>query len=733
LKHLLVLAVFKQLIKCLVILSVLLITLYPALAQEPLSREAKEAMEKMEKDVMRMMDSLQKDPAIKRMLKEAEAEEQAWDTISKKRPTKSLTVLLPKKNTALLNAVKDTLNTVQFKTYVSQLYRKLESCLSPEEKRNIAGIHPSIINSPTALGQLSVASWYNGGTEEAAVLAAKAVTLQSAPTPEANNLCAILVLGGVSEKAIPILRYILNRNPDDPAANNNLAQAYAALGATDMAQQYISKCLKAAPHHPEANCTAAYIEASKGNRDGAIAYAERSLEGGYTEGAYSLLLKLNPPKKKLSELLAKVDLPGDFNVYKYELPRQQLLLHEGARIEAEHHAFWDALEEVSSEVQAMAASYEEKGQKIMEKRIRELQNDPMSYAKNPNRYMRPLAALGMRIAQKYAMAQYDDSLDINLKKRLDELQAILIRKTGSIDAEYKERSKGLECGEGKSGCAQLERLAKESCKKIDAARSEYLQGKAIARSNWQTKKKNEALKVFFLSSKWGYISAPEKNLAIAAYYKAADDYLTKLRSMAVYDGVQHSYCNPNDYFREDSARLPFKVPVPECPFELEIPMIVGKLSLNCEEASFGISAGATFKFTQNFASKQSTLSIGAGFAVEKGIAVGGVEAKGSAHIGQSVFITFDKNNSIADAGLVYGMGLSAGYGVKANIKIDNAGEIMAEQGVDMGRNMGEKKVSMGYSLTMNAGFTFDEGPLKDLLAPKPEKQENPKIKIYKKP
>jgi hypothetical protein len=683
---------------------------------------------------MKFMDSLQKDPAIKQMLKEAdEMTVQTIDSVRGRRTGSALSIPFPKKNTALLNKLKDTLNTVQFKTYVNELYHKLESCLSPVKKRNIAGIHPSIINNPTALGQLSVLSWYNGGTEEAAVLAAKAVTLQSNPTPEANNLCAILVLGGVSDKAIPILRYIVNRHPDDPAANNNLAQAYAALGAIDMAQHYIYKCLKVARNHPEANCTAAYIEASKGNRDGAIAYAERSLEGGYTEGAYSLLLKLKPPKKKLSELLAKVDLPGDFNVYKYELPRQQLLLHEGARIEAEHHAFWDALEEVSSEVQAMAASYEEKGQKIMETRVRELQNDPMSYAKNPNRYMRPLAALGMRISQKYGAADYNDSLDIDLKKRMDELKAVLIRKTGSIDVEYNERSKGLECGEGKTGCAQLDRLAKERCKKIDAARSEYLQGKAIARSDWQTKKKNQALKMFFISSKWGYLSAPEKNLARAAYYKAADDYLTKLRSMAVYDGVQNSYCNPSDYFLKDSARLKFKVSVPDCPFELEIPMIVGKISLNCEEASFGISAGASFKFTQNFASKQSTLSVGIVVGGEKGISAGGVEAKVSASAGQSVFITFDKNNSISDAGLVYGMSLSGSYGVKANMKIDNAGEILAEQGVDMGRNMGEKKVSMGYSLTMNAGYTFDEGPLKELLAPKPEKQENPKVRIYKKP
>lgn len=717
----------KNQLRFLLVVVMTLLNFLSAIAQKPMTQAE---MDKMEKDLMRMMDSMKKDPAMKRMIEQAErAELEPVDTIRRRRPRNSL----PPMNAALVKKLqKDSLSHTGYILYLKKLYDELQAKLPPDHKRNVANINPEWQKSPVKLSQLSVLGWYNGATMESTLLAAKAANLNPGNGLDANNLCAMLTMGGVPDRAIPVLQYLLKQDPKNPMLLNNLAQAYAALGATDIAKSYIARCLAVAPRHPEANVMAAQIAALAGDKNTAIAYCEKSLEGGYTASAHSLYYSLKPPKKKLSERLAKVDLPDAFNVYKFELPAQQLLIDEMDKTVKNHTQFREDIDDAQRILEQWIDPLEKKGEAIMKSRTSELQRDPMSYVRNPGKFKRPLTLLGMRVSADFSLVDFNDGLDEKVNAKLKELHDAYARVVGSIEQEYAAKMSKYECGEGKgSGCAMLDQLSKERCQKIDAATHQYLRGKAEARVDWQTKKKNIALKMFFLRSKWSYIAAPEENMAKAAYYKAASEYLTELRKIAVHDGQYYSYCNPTDYSAKAKRNALNMNGAAECPFELEIPMVIGKLGLNCEEASFGISAGASFKFTQNFATKQSTLNVGISLGFEKGIELGGAEAKAGAHIGETLFITFDQSGSVTDAGMRFGAGLSAGYGVKANIKLDGAGEIMADQGADMSRSFGEKKASIGYSFGINSGFGFDEGPLKKLLDPEPEKQVNPKVPIYK--
>jgi tetratricopeptide (TPR) repeat protein len=708
-----------------VLIISLLCSLTPLVAQQ-MDIEKLKKMD--EKELKRYIEELKKDPNYKKAVQQRNKEKatQPKDTLGG-RSTASFA--FPKKNTTVLSSLKVIKSVTELRSYVSTLHLQLENGLRNDDKKSIASIEPSLLKNARGLGQLSVLCWYRGATEAAAVIAAKSVMLPSTGILEANNLGAMLVMGGLAEKAIPVLLFLHGKNSNDATILNNLGQAYAALGASDMAMNYLKKCLQVAPNHPEANYTVARIEAANGNKQLAIVYAKKSLEGGFTDGANHLLSKLNPPKEKLNELLSKIDLPDDFDAYKFELPRQQLLLTEGDQIIKEHEAFRRVVLATSSQLNDMVKGYEEKGKANM----KEVENNPSLYSQNRYQYVRPLAALGMSMLNKYGEADYDNTLNEKFNEKIKELKSKYEKKKSSIVEEYIEKLKPYrDCGgQGRVSCSEKERLLKEQCVKLDAATSEYLAGKAEARIDWQTKRKNEALKVFFLTSKWGYLAGPDDNWAKASYYKAAAEYLSEINTIAQHDAAQYAHCKPHEDLKPRGNRFKFDFSGAECPFDIEVPMIVGELSINCEEASFGINAGAAFKFTQNFANKQSTLSLGIGLGKDLEFKEGGVEAKVEASVGQSLFICFDGHSNILDAGMKFGMGLSAGYGVKSNIKLDNISERMSEDGAYMGKGLGELNTSMGYSFGINSGFEFNEGPLKSLLN-RSEKQVNPKVPIYQK-
>ena len=90
-----------------------------------------------------------------------------------------------------------------------------------------------------------------------------------------------------------------------------------------------------------------------------------------------------------------------------------------------------------------------------------------------------------------------------------------------------------------------------------------------------------------------------------------------------------------------------------------------------------------------------------------GVKAGPLEAGVGASATESVFITFDGNNGIADAGLKNEAGLSAGATI-----------------------VGTKEVNVSSTFGINSGHNFAPGPFKGLIGPAPEVQINKNVNIY---
>jgi hypothetical protein len=156
----------------------------------------------------------------------------------------------------------------------------------------------------------------------------------------------------------------------------------------------------------------------------------------------------------------------------------------------------------------------------------------------------------------------------------------------------------------------------------------------------------------------------------------------------------------------------------DCPFEIEIPFVIGKFELDCEKFSFKAGEGAVFSYQKDFKTKQSTVSVGIGLKLELEAKLGPIKGGVSSSVGESLFITFDGNNKFADGGLKFNVNAAAGIG-------GETGSV-----VKVSKDIAKAETSVGYTMGINSGCNFNEGAFKTLLDAGPP-QLNKNVNIYK--
>jgi len=117
-------------------------------------------------------------------------------------------------------------------------------------------------------------------------------TLASMDKPAAwNNLAAMFNMGGLEEKAIPILMNQLQQDPDNPLLLNNMGQAYLGLGDMLSAEHFLTQCLAVDPGNAEANRSMGMIRFFQKQFDAGTKYFEKELQTSYRRSTMALLKK----------------------------------------------------------------------------------------------------------------------------------------------------------------------------------------------------------------------------------------------------------------------------------------------------------------------------------------------------------------------------------------------------------------------------------------------------------
>lgn len=288
----------------------------------PVFSQTQAEIDKMIKDALEKIEKMKNDPKYKDLLKDMPPLNPIT-TIKEKEPagiTKPVTLKpyirkLPVRNDKLLSAIPGKPFTkTELIASCNDLFKQLAGKISPAKVKAVNDMMAKPGGNGYKFSLAAVASWYNGAAEEAILMASKAAMQYPDDDVLLNNLSAMLNLGGLEQKAIPILKTLLQKYPDNPMVLNNMGQAYAGLGDQETAMLFFGLCIAKSPNHPEANNTAGQIELAKGNKEKAKEHFEQSLKGTYNSEASGALRYIDPPGKIFKVYPAESTYPRIFQL-----------------------------------------------------------------------------------------------------------------------------------------------------------------------------------------------------------------------------------------------------------------------------------------------------------------------------------------------------------------------------------------------------------------------------------
>lgn len=612
----------------------------------------------------------------------------------------------PAKNTALLSALpKKVFTKAELISFLNTLFEQLAKKLSTSVVSSVQAMTAKYKNDANKMGDVAILGWYDNYTEEALLLIVKAAALNPGNEVLLNNCAAILNMGGIEQKAIPILKYVLQSYPNNSMLLNNIGQAYAGLGELDTAMFYFGRCLRITPDHAEACGTAGFIEESKGHIEKAVEYFEKAIKSGFSKSVY---LKLRKLKKGYIRNLVRprIKLPEYFNLFKYDLPPQCISTTNALMAEAEHNAFRKM---ITQQAQKFGTMYNELAQKQMQRGMAIMNAGGVGRKLNPNEFMaQPYYELCQIMA---------DQVLTDYKKELGEFHTRTLKVFASdmatVEKEYKQKydammgAFALRCpsGEGAShaNCATEE----EICSAKNALANTYLPKFASITNDMQEKGKRIFRTYFDELVYWHYLSINpvNKDDFRMQYYYFIEQYLTTIGGIC-----QTKIIKPCITTTITTSKEANVIKEMDCPIDFGIAFIVGSIELNCNEFTIAGGELLIFEYVRNFKTRESTINIGIGAKIDLG-------KNFNVGIEEYAFIKFDGNGRYSDAGIEMKAGAEATLGTMGN---------------------GDKpligvKAEVGYAIGIESGITFDEGPFKNLLAPAPEKQLNKNVPVYKNP
>ncbi len=592
----------------------------------------------------------------------------------------------PARKTDLLSALpKKVLTRSELVAFLNKLFVQVSKRMAPGIASSVESIAAKYGHDGSKMEDAAIYGWYTKYREEAMLLIIRAAASSPDDGLLLNNCAAILNMGGLEESAVPVLKYILQSYPANGMVLNNLGQAYAGLGETDTAMVYLARAIRAVPDDPEANNTAGQIEAAKGNNGKATDYFQQSIKGAYNKSAALKLRKIKSDAMLAPLVRPRIKVPEYFNEFKYKLPVQCTSTDKAAVAEAEHTAFRKMisgqLKGFEKQQEALQRTNYTEGMQIMKNggSIPNIKKD--DFIAQPYRdlcgtmskevssdFGSDLTDLGQRVDKKY---------DADTKSLEDEYQA----KLKGIKDGYAEKENRC-CGEGRSGsCCPT---AEEKCTSYNELANQYLPKFAVLTEEWQ--KKNQLVFSMHYDEVmyWGYLyyhPVGDDGFRLQVFYPVVMQYLSMLYKVGNTRIIKPCTVEPATATADSNA-----IKEMDCPVDLQIPLGVAKMILNCKKFSISGGEGILFGYERDFTVHQSTISVGVGLRLDLGVKVGPVKAGVSAGVSETAFITFDGKNGLSDAGLKNEARASA-----------NAPGI------------GKADVSIGSTLGIRSGWNFNEG------------------------
>lgn len=667
-------------------------------------------MDKLMKQTQELMKKYGGDTMVNKALKNAEEQQKQIAGATKNSPNKPTVSSytdpgaygnvdnwkFPAKNKVLLASLPKKIFTKdELVSFLNDLYNVLSKKLPATTASSVQAMTAKYKNDGNKMGDVAMMGWYSSHPEESILLIVKAAAVNPDNELLLNNCAALLNLGGIEQKAIPILKYVLQSYPNNSMLLNNLGQAYAGLGELDTAMVYFGRCLRITPEHAEACGTAGFIEESKGHIEKAVEYFEKSIKSGFSKTVYLKLRKLKKGRNIANLIRPRIKLPEYFNQFKYDLPPQCLSTNNAVMAEAEHNAFRKM---ITQQTQKFGAMYQELAQKQTEKGMAIMNAGGIGRKLNPNEFMaQPFYELCQIMADQ-VLSDYKKELSEFHNKTLKVFTSDMAAAENDYKQKYDEMmgAFALRCpsGEGAShaNCATDE----EICSAKNALANTYLPLFADITAAMQVKGKRIFRAYFDELVYWHYLSLNpiNKDDFRMQFYYFIEQYLSTIGGICTTKIIKPCIAKKATITKESNA-----IKEMDCPLNFGISFIIGSIELDCDKFSIEGGEVLIFKYERDFKTKESTLNVGIGVNIDlgKGFDLG---------VHEYAFIKFDGNGRYSDGGIkmeAFVQATAGEFGVKSEV---------------------------GYTLGIESGWNFNEGPFKNLLVPAPEVPLKKNMKIY---
>lgn len=477
------------------------------------------------------------------------------------------------------------------------------------------------------------------------------------------NLAAVLNHVGFPHKSIPLSLHTLAAAPSAAAVHNNLGQAYFRLGDMDNAIRYLSSATRLAPLHVEANATQGYINEARGNTGTAAQQYRNSLQGGYNKVAADGMKRAAPESdiSKLIRIPARENYPEKDDNIPFGCP-----VYPGGGYAAA--VLFNARQTAEAEAwRITAVEYEEKAGQ----------------------------ALGVSAMNIFRSQQNSLGLAFRVSPFFDKAQLII----GRSYQHYMEDSRRFQDEFDK----WKENFTKTWSRRIDEACAELKSDECCAvlirlydqRNEAYMAAYNQYCEKMWKAARWHYNTVAYWYPVVKSVPLAAKD-LIGARAILLQTASRLSQVQLDPYTcataaeREMNAEKNAEFTDPECPFDINIPLGVGDISLGCESFSIDLGEGIIGGLEYEFESGQTTVYMGVGVQAELGVL--SVEASATQ------YLCFDSQFNITDVGNVVSAEASV-MDISSTLGISGASaEANVTFSVNDGLSMGFQESVMGQSI-----------------------------------
>jgi tetratricopeptide (TPR) repeat protein len=616
------------------------------------------------------------------------------------------------KQVAKLNTIpSQILSKAELVEWSKRSFASLLGKLSAQEKARFNTALAQCGDNAKNLEDAALLNWIKKSPKGALLYAMKATIINPDDAMLWSNLAALLNLTGNEHKAVAPLRYLQKSFPKNSIVLNNLGQAYLGLGDLTTAKRYFDSCLKYNPYHPEANHSMGLIYRFMGNTAKSNYHFERETRVCVKKPVVEELQK-NKSEDELYEIVkSKFLKPKNYltllGLNNFVVPKLPASVDESNQLYQAHLDFqknvqdeikkWGTLDAnlamnpPPQSAQRSLYSYlletvllphldKEKDKRI----IRWMQQEDVSNITFPTPGSIASRAGQLRskkysedVMKIYAAHRYEDS--VNDKKRLAEESA---NPRNSLAISHKWAQIRIDVAI--KYCQQEIELA-------DAFLRENAGSQPIGfeeRTNTIIELLNEAMSYTELAPNDVNVALQAHNL-IAVYLTYLDAYsastvIASTKANGYKGFALNINCDMNELQAQKYELAQTTFVDAECSFKIVVPLVVAKLSFDCQKVEVEGGEILIVNVEHEFRSGNTTLAIGPGAGVDLPyISVG---AKNQA------FVTFDRNGNYSDAGLKGEVGVElSGYLQSVGAEIENLG---------LGPTLEAKA---GYEFSINSG------------------------------